>query len=259
MEHSNAVAKIRGAWGRTLAEGASTEALAGGPCAWAAPCAYDVFFNVQGRLTARLEIPKPFVVALDRESGDLIVTMTLFGIAADWAGEAADGLVRAMRRGLDEGGRRRVLSVTDRALGVSEGLPVADLSRGAVLEFLSPVALRSGSAEHVEPAAMITSLANRVGGLARWHGVQLALDAAALKAEAAALAAEAEWSGAEALSWRQRSLAQDRSRMMVGVTGALLLPPPTPGIAALLSIGAETHIGSRAALGMGRYRLLARR
>lgn len=102
-DHLGIPARVRGAWGRALARGASPEALAGGPCLWPAPCAYDLFFNTHDHLTARLALPKPYVLRLERVGRDLCVTLTLFGIAADWAGEAADALVRALRGGLDMG------------------------------------------------------------------------------------------------------------------------------------------------------------
>ncbi|MFV0474936.1 MAG: hypothetical protein ACK5MQ_12130, partial [Pikeienuella sp.] len=180
----NAPAKLRGAWGR---------ALAGGPCLWPAPCGYDLFFNVQGAVTARLELPKPFTLLLMAEAGDLVIALTLFGVATDWAGEAADAPVRAARAGLDGATGRRALEIIHRDIAIAGEAPLADLSAGAVLRFLSPVSLRQGGAHHAEPASMITSLANRIGGLARWQGLRLALNGAALKAEATRLGAAAEW------------------------------------------------------------------
>jgi hypothetical protein len=256
VQNPNAPGKIRGAWGRALAGAASTEALGGGPCRWSAPCAYDVFFNNQGRLTARLEIPKPYLITLDAVGDDLRVVLTIFGMAADWAGEAADGLVRALRAGLDSGGKRRPFTVANREIGMAGGIPTAPLAAGASLRFRSPVALREGSRAHVEPAAMITSLANRVSGLARWHGVRLEIDAAALKAEAQRLGQAAEWVEAAPVAWRRGSAAQQRQHGMVGLVGEMHLPPPSASVAALLSIGAVAHIGSRTTFGMGRYDLL---
>ncbi|WP_128292287.1 CRISPR system precrRNA processing endoribonuclease RAMP protein Cas6 [Afifella aestuarii] len=255
-KNPNAPARMRGAWGRALAEGASAEALAGGPCPWPAPCAYDLFFNVQGRMTARLEIPKPFAIALDTDGNDLIVSLTLFGIAVDWAGEAADAMVRALRNGLDTHDRRRPLKVTDRRVGLASGLPAAEAGAGLLLSFVTPVALRSGAQMHVRPESLLTGVANRVGGLALWQGHALAIDPAALKAEADALGRRAEWQVETAPGWRNGSKAQRRERAMGGVLGTLMLPQPTPDLAALLRIGAETHVGSHAALGMGRYDLL---
>ena len=252
----NTAAKIRGAWGRALAQAASADALRGGPCGWDPPCAYDLFFNNQGRLTARLEIPKPFVLALDRADDDLRVTLTLFGVAGNWAGEATDALVQALRNGLDTGATRRPLEVAARTVSGVEGIPVPDLSAGAVLRFLSPMALRSGQNEHIRPASLITGLANRVGGLARWQGVRLDIDPTQLKVEAEQAGARAKWLNVESWRWQRGSRAQGRMYSVAGVTGELQLPGVSPEVSALLAIGAETHAGSRPALGMGRYVLV---
>lgn len=250
----NVPAKIRGAWGRKLAEGASEEALAKRPCPWAAPCAYDLFFNSHGLLAGRLEIPKPFVLALDANGADLMVCLTLFGIAVDWAGEAADALVRALRGGLDEAGnRRRTLIVAERQIEIASGIPVPDVSSGAMLAFMSPVALRSGDALHVRPASLIKSLGNRIGGLALWHGMALELDPAGFSAEAEHLGDRADWQIQALPVWRRGSRAQNRHIGMAGVIGTLTLPPLSSFFATLVALGAHTHAGSRAALGMGRY------
>ena len=87
----------------------------------------------QGRLTARLGIPKSFLLALDRADKDLFVTLTLFGVAGNWTGEAADALVRGLRNGLDTRGTRRPLEVIERAVNGTEGLPVPNLSADALL------------------------------------------------------------------------------------------------------------------------------
>jgi hypothetical protein len=257
MQNPNTTAKIRGAWGRKLAEGASGEALSKRPCPWPAPCAYDLFFNVHGTLGGRMEIPKPFVTALDVDGEDLIVGMTLFGVAADWAGEAADALVRALRDGLDEAGNnRRRLDVSYREVEVFTGLPVPDMSGGASLVFTSPVALRSGENVHVRPASLIKSLGNRVDGFARWHGMALDLDPHDFSVKAEEIGAQAHWDVQRTPVWRRGSVAQNRHIGMAGVLGTLTLPPLPSFIASLVTLGACTHAGSRAALGMGRYRLL---
>ena len=252
----NTIARIRGAWGRKLAEGASVEAVAKQPCPWPAPCAYDLFFNSFGRVDGRIELPKPFVLSAEAAGGNLVVNLTLFGIASDWAGEAADALVRGLRHGLDEAGNnRRPLDVIDRNIGVSSGLPVADMANGASLVFTSPVVVRSGEQLHVRPASLIKSLGNRLEGLARWHGMSIDLDPARFSQEAELLGHHAVWHIDDQPVWRRGSLAQKRRMDMAGVLGTLALPPLSPFMATLLSLGAYAHVGSRAALGMGHYRL----
>lgn len=255
----NTPAKLRGAWGRQLADGASAEALEGGPCPWPAPCAYDVLLNPQGSLTARLEIPRPYVLAVADDSGDLTVRLTLFGVAAEWAGEAADALVRALRGGLDMAGdRRMVFAPVSRSIETSFG-DVAPPPAGAALRlsFITPLALRQGEVTHADPASLIKSLANRISGLALWHGAALAVDGPTLAAEAACLGAGARWEAAAGTAWRRGSRAQGRQIRLGGVIGVVTLPPASPFVATLVALGAHAHAGGRATLGLGRYRLEA--
>lgn len=254
----NGANKIRGAWGRALAEGASVGAVERRECDWSAPCAYDLFFNPMGKLAARLDIPKPWVIALLPDGDDLIVELSLFGIAGDWAGEAADGLVRGLRRGLDGPNGARPFDVAERAIETAEGLPMAALPLGARLAFRTPLELRSGDDAHLRPASVIKSLANRVSGLARWHGLRLTLDPAALSAEAEMAGAAARWDEAAPTPWRRGSKAQARRIPLAGRGGVLSLPITPPTITALLTFGAVAHAGGRVTLGLGRYDLIPR-
>ena len=254
--HPGAGARVRGAWGRALADGASAEALAGGPCPWPAPCAYDLFFNTHGHLTARLELPKPFVLSLEARGRDLVAVLTLFGIAADWAGEAADALVRALRGGLDmHHDRRLALEPARREIAVSEGLPLPAPGHAAILEFLTPLVLRQDQTAHADPASLITSLANRVSGLARWHGLCLDVPGPLLAVEATRMAAGARWQKAARHSWMRGSQVQGRRMPVEGLLGQLDLPPAGALVSALLVLGEHCHAGGRATSGMGRYAL----
>lgn len=251
----NAPAKIRGAWGRALAQSASDKALEGGPCPWPTPCGYSLFFNEPGRLTARLAIPKPFVIALDREGSNLTITLSLFGVATDWVGEAADALVRALREGLDGRMGRRPIKVIEREIDRADGIPIADLSSGAMIAFHTPFVLRSDQTGHVDPVSLFTGLGNRLSGLARWHGFALSLDPTALKHDAVYAGASSEWIDPKAIAWTRGSVAQGKKNPMAGVIGVLLTPPLSSLLASLVSIGAYTHAGARTTMGQGRYSL----
>jgi len=108
---------------------------------------------------------------------------------------------------------------------------------------------------HADPASLITSLANRASGLARWHGVCLDVPGPALAVEAAQLAAGARWQDAAPRSWVRGSRAQGRRMQIEGLTGCLSLPPAGGLVSALLVIGAQCHAGGRTTSGMGRYAL----
>lgn len=254
----NAMAKLRGAWGRALALSASAEALANPPrpCPWPAPCAYSVFFVPHGRHLGGVEIPKPFVPWIGRKGADLELGLTLFGHAGDWAGEAAEALVRALRGGIDlVGDRRQPITVTARRIEEARGLTLPTALPASHLVFETPLQLRQGEDVHADPGAFLKGLGLRISGLARWHGVQLALDLPALKAEAGALARSAEWEGAGAEIWVKGSAAQGRRLTMAGITGQMSLPPLSGAAAQLVCLGSETHAGSRTSHGLGRYRV----
>lgn len=250
------VAKIRGGLGRRLHDAASQPARAGKPCPWQPPCAWDLLFNDAGSLGPSLAIPAPFVIALDRVGQDLAVSLTLFGIAADVAGEVAAALVESLRNGLDESGdRRRPLSPIAREIGMAVGVPLPTHGGTLLLDFVTPLALRQGQEIHADPASLILSLGNRVAGLALWQGARLALDASALKIEAERLAQLAEWSEARARHWHSGSQAQGRRMPLAGLVGQLTLPVASEDVTTLLALGAECHAGARTTKGQGRYRL----
>ena len=56
--------KLRGAFGRALAQTASPEAARDLPCPWKPPCAYDVLFRSQGNITGGLELRKPYTTRI---------------------------------------------------------------------------------------------------------------------------------------------------------------------------------------------------
>ena len=81
------------------------------------------------------------------------------------------------------------------------------------------------------------------------------LDPARFATEAEQIGHFADWHIEEQPTWRRGSIAQKRRMDMAGVLGTLTLPPLSPFMARLVSLGAYAHVGSRAALGMGHYRL----
>jgi hypothetical protein len=244
--------KLRGAWGRQLCATASAAAAAGDPCPWQPPCALDVLFRCQGHITPALEIPKPYVLALDAEGADLVVRLTLFGFATDWTEAAAEALLRALRNGLSG---MPPLAVAERRIWSEDGLAPAAAARAAWLRFATPCVVRqSGVARPPDLPTLVATLANRVSGLARWQDAALDLPAAALKRHAAGLAVAtgeqvpARWRRYSGRQGRWVPVHATRSDMLVEGDLAPLLP--------LLALGATTHAGSHAALGLGRYALV---
>jgi hypothetical protein len=241
--------KLRGALGHELGRAGSAEALAGRPCPWRPPCALDLLFRTQGRITGGLEIPKPWVPAAEAEGDDLVVVLTIMGFATEWLEPAAEALVRGLRGGLSGTGR---LEVVDREILVRERVepPAGD---HLLLLWRTPLEIRrSEPARPLDPPTIVASLANRVSGLARFQDAALAAGAAR-ELKAAAGRVRARWLEARAVAWSRWSGRQGRRIPMAGVTSALELEGELGPLLPLLAIGETCHVGSHATLGLGRY------
>lgn len=246
--------RVRGALGAVLQETASAEAVAGLPCPWRPPSALDLLFRSQGRLTKAMEIPKPMLIALDPDGRRLAVEVGLTGFASECLEEVAAALVRAWRERIpDVAGSRLV----DRQIWSSAGVVVPEAAV-VILEFTSPLAIRfKGAGPASADAALwslLASLGNRVSGLARWQDCEVAADWTGLKALAAGVAMRCLASSSA--RWERRSFRQDRRIPMAGDVPVLRLEGALGPFLPWLALGTLTHVGSHAALGMGRYRLL---
>ena len=246
--------RVRGALGAVLAETASAEAVAGRACPWRPPSALDLLFRSQGRLTPALEIPKPMVIALTPVGSGLEVEVGLTGFASECLEEVAAALVLAWRQRIPDVAGSRVV---ERVIWSSEGVAVPK-AEAVVLEFLSPLEIRFKWGGPVDAAAalwsFLSSLGNRVSGLARWQDALVVADWASLKERAAGVTLTSLASSSE--RWERRSFRQGRRIPMQGEVPVLRLAGALDPFLPWLALGALTHVGSHAALGMGRYRLL---
>lgn len=247
--------KVRGAWGDELKRGASAQALAGEPCPWWPPCALDVFFRSQGKPAGGLEIAKPYVLRVDYppEDGVVDIELALFGLAGDYATAAAASLAAALQHNLRWAlGRAPGCEVAALEIAMA---PAPDPGEGefkACLHFVTPLNQRSGHESVLNPASLLTGLANRLSGLARWHGLELAADFQGLKRVAQSL--QWEVSEGEHPHWLRQSRKQGgRFIPMEGFLGDLWLRGDLITLAPLLALGQRCHAGGRSALGMGQY------
>lgn len=254
LRQTNLMHKFRGALGHELARSASPEALVGQPCSFSTPCAYDMFHNSQGRLAAGLEIPKPFVLRAERQGNDLVLSTRLFGRADNWKGDILLAMIAAARRGLHKREGIDVLEVSDAAIVEAEQPPKAE-SLGADIQvtFLTPWVRRvSGRNQNDRIATLITGLANRVSGIARWHGVTLELDGVVLKASAQA--------AAHSCKERLRLGCADRGagRPRDALIGSLELVGVPDLAMTLLCLGTSCQAGADTTIGRGRYTIATR-
>ena len=246
--------RIRGALGHQLMRTASDAALAGTPCPWDPPCAYEVLFREQGQLTGGLGLPRPMVVSAVPLRDDLVVRLSVFGFACDWSDSAGEALVAALRHG-DPLRRPAPPAIRSRDLRTVETLAVPPDRRFATLTFVSPLCIRDGDpGRFAGPAALIASLGNRVGAMARWQDCAVDADWRALVDRAATLGCDA--SALRPVDWVRSSARQGgRAIPMRGLVGPLVLEGALGDLAALLALGATCHAGSHAALGLGAYTL----
>ena len=259
--------RVRGALGDVLRRTASPEVVAGRPCPWEPASALDLLFRSQGKITQGLEVPKPFVLTLDSQGPDLVVGCMLFGLAADWAGQVGDALVLALREGVrhPDGGR---LGVSGRQTRFHTGLPAlpTGLPQQFTLTFLTPFSVSLDSRRHdagkledegyVRDAlvrAAFRNLGNRISGIARWAGLDVAANWAGIAAEIDDLVIESNTVRAVTITRasrrQQRIYKVHASGGQVHLRGGVHLALPA------LMLGQVLHVGAKTAQGFGRYRL----
>ena len=248
--------RIRGALGRMLMTGASAEAIAGKACPWSPPCALDLLFREQARIGGRHGIPKPWVLALDRRGFDLMVRITLFGFAIDWAGVVGHALAVALREHIDWKERAPGLFLPkpeiDR-LDVKEGSgALTPRPRSSVvMEFVTPLDT-AGDDPLDRPASIIGRLARRIDLMARWMDVEIDAD----WRELAAVWNNLDYDVASLSRARldSQSGRDKKRRFQRGLLqGSLAVSGDLAPIWPLLAIGRFTHAGRGATAGLGRY------
>lgn len=244
--------KIRGAWGQVLMQSASPEVLAGQSCPWSPPCALDVFMGDHGGAGRGLHFPKPYVLALDADGADLLVSLTVFGFATNWMEAGVEAMTAGLRRGLRFPGRVEILNPVERKIVTHDGVRPPPPSEHAVLAFVTPLTIRSGAAVSGSLAALVPALGNRVSGLARWQDAEAVADWRALKRAAATLHINGD--GAGPTRWR-RTARSGGAHALTGIVGPVGFSGDLTRVLPLLVLGQTCHVGSHAALGMGRYKL----
>jgi len=86
-------AHLRRSFLGAMGAAASAAAQRGEPCSWDPPCAFDVFCREQLRGPRGDGLPKPYVLQVHPDGGDLIVGLRVIGMANDWYMAAAEAMV----------------------------------------------------------------------------------------------------------------------------------------------------------------------
>jgi hypothetical protein len=217
--------------------------------------AHAVFFRETGAYGAGRRIPKPLALSAEVRGDRLIVTLTVFGFAIYWASEVAEALIKALATGITlYNGAMVRARVAPLAVVTDERRTVAPLSDGnlATLIFRTPVAVRRRNVLVADGPAILTSLAERVAGLARWQDLDATPDWARLKAAIRRLRFDTRLHRLAAFD-RYSSRQPGRRIRMTGSMGAIDLSGDLEPILPLLALGETCHTGSHAAFGFGRF------
>jgi hypothetical protein len=245
-------AHLRRSFLGALGPGGSGPARAGRPCPWDPPCALDVFCREQLR-TGGDGLPKPYVLALQAEGRDLLVTLRIFGMANDWAMTAAEALVAGVTGILPWG---RVIP------GLAERPPVTgrQILPGSLMPQPAPGPLRIRFASPADmsgdnpggpadPAARLLSrMIRRVDAMARWQGLALSPIARRdLTLAAHGLRGTASLTPGRHVSPNRKGQRRDDPV----ATGWIDLPHLPEPLWPILAISARCHVGRHATEGLG--------
>lgn len=243
-------ARIRGALGWALLDGAGKPRRRGGASA------YEVLFGEHGEHLPRHPIPKPYVLAVTVSGVRLTVRLTLFGFAAAWAEDVRAALLSALEGGiaLFTGARVRASIQADEVrIARAERITIPPATLSMVVLFRTPVSVRSGETLVADGARLVRSLINRVSGMARWQDLEVVEDDTLDRAIASL---QFDISRLRVEVWKRHSTRTPTKPLpMRGLIGAMEISGDLEPLMPLLALGATCHMGSQAALGLGRYEL----
>lgn len=249
--------KLRGALGAVLLRGASREAKGGRPCPWEPPCALDILFREQARIAGGRGIPKPWALAADERGPDLVLRLTLFGFAGDWAPAISLVLADAIMHGLEWSRIRpdlfrpapvvTMLQVRERRVP-----PIGHIPAEGRIVFVTPLEAEATDLREA-PWAVLPRAMRRVALLARW----MDMDAEAMVETIAVQARSIDFDVSDLATHgvRRRSgraaqaFEQPMHRGSIGLAGLLETAWP------LLVLAEQAHLGRGATSGFGRIRL----
>lgn len=249
-------AHIRRSFLGALGPGASDAARAGKPCNWDPPSALDVFCREQLRGPKGDGLPKPYVIEVQADRGDLLVTLRVFGMANDWFMVATEAMAEGFRTILPwerlYPGRKAAPAILARDISIGNLRPIPTDVHTVRLVFTAPTDI-AGKDPRPAPHLILTRLQRRVDAISRWNGLGLSDDAGRM------------------LASQLRQFSFDASALVVGnhlspnacgevrrketMTGILAVTGNIPLIWPLLAMGEKCHLGRGAVEGLGTFRL----
>ncbi len=259
--------KVRGALGNVLLAGASPEVRRGEVCRSTPCCAAEVFFAPKpdidiGFAGLRAQIPKPFVLAAEKHgSRDLLIRMTVIGLAQYWGQAACEALVAALRnrvhwQRLAAGVYFVPTTIDVEAVRIiNHQLNVPQICpQECTLSLITPLdSERTKIAD--APQRILKKLLVRVAMMARWQGVRLSENLDRLYQEWEKL--ECGFKGpVQTASLRLDSSRNGQSGFRETSMLELTIAGDLKTLWPFLQIGQTTHIGRGAVKGLGRFAVL---
>lgn len=222
------------------------------------PPAYHVLWGDHGDWRPNVPVPRPYALAADGSGARLVIRLSLFGFATAWVTPVREALLAALEGGINLDGRTRVRArLRPERLTVErhERIEIPPVPAEALLRFDIPLKVRRGDALLTSGPALLGSLGFRLGGFARWNDLQVVDDFNALSRSIHRL--QIDDAGMRPVpTWERHShRSGDRAIPMHGLDGRLFLRGDLSRLWPLLVLGRTCHIGSEAALGLGRYGL----
>jgi hypothetical protein len=193
----------------------------------------------------------------ERRGQDLLLVMTLFGFATEWAPTAAHALATAAQHRIDWRGQRPGLFLPRPEIGrgavdAIEGRSMPPARPAIDMVWLTPMNAE-GDDPFERPATVLARLARRIEGLAHWQDTAIDADWRALAA--AWEAVSYDLGELRRVPLARRSGRSRRDFTVDGAAGVLRLGDVPTELWLLLVIGETSHFGKGANEGFGRYRL----
>lgn len=243
--------RLRGALGRTLHDYGALVQHRHDP--FNRPSPYDLLYRSHGMLNVRTPIPKPIVVRGYIQETAFIIKIHLVGNAQIYAKAAATSMIEALEQGisLTENARcRHRVHALDYALECFSNIPKPLVANSAVLNFFSPLSVRSGNATSLSTSSFLNSISLRTRGILRWLNIDIA------SKQSLNAPIDIDSKGMIFTTWARHSIQQKGTDIpMSGLMGKLHLSGDLSGLLAALHIGELFGVGSRASLGLGAYTL----
>jgi hypothetical protein len=257
--------RIRGALGVRLAELAErADARAERRALFGQSSAYTALFGRPLQAPAALGTlfhnpSRPFVLDVTSSRNRIAVAIRLFGFAAVWSAEVAEGLAIALSEGIAIApGARARARITPEEVKIRRELPPPRLggSQEALILMRTPTRLARGPALAFDTSAVLSSMTARVAAVAAWHGIVLAVDAPALLDSAARIRITPI--KIEATGWRRIAVRSGpRQVPMAGFVGSFWLFGELGPFVPFIELIELTHLGSYTSFGLGGVEVVA--